>query len=604
MDRRGFLGASAALGLGPSAAFAAASDPYAAIFDAVLRRSPESATTAGLDRGARAALKHRLDDRSRPGRLNYYEAIIEAAPRLRAVGATGPRDAIFRETVLWLADAMRPFRAFGYGGVDGNFYPIPYVVTQVSGAYQFIPDFLDTQHTIETREDAEAYLDRLGALPAALDQETARIESDAAQGVTPPRIIVERTLSQLRTFQSGQRGPGATLVTSLARRAASKGLAGDWAARAQTIVDGPVAAAGARQIAALEAVLPAARTVVGAGSLPQGAAYYSACLHFHTTTALTPEAAHRLGLEQVAVLKGQVKAILDKQGHGAATLGQAFKALATDPRYLFPNDDAGRAALLDYIRGLETAMYGRLPQAFSRLPRTPLEVRRVPPANELGSPGAYSQSGAMDGSRPGAIYFNLRDTANWPRWAIATTAYHEGVPGHHFQGSIANETPDLPALFKTIQFTAHGEGWALYAEQLAGELGAYDNDPLGRLGMLRDSLFRACRIVVDTGMHARGWTREQSIAFLIENAGTTPDDARRETERYISWPGQACAYKIGQLEILRLRASAKAQLGSRFDLKGFHEAVLQYGALPLEVLAKAVDLWVRDAGGAPRPAKA
>jgi uncharacterized protein (DUF885 family) len=595
MDRRSFLAGSAAAGLAPQVAFGAPADPYAPVLEAVLRLSPETATGLGLDQGARSALKHRLDDRSDAHRMSYFDAILAAAPRLRAAPASSPRDDIFRQTVVWLAEAVQPFRGFAYGGVSGYSYPVPYVVSQVTGSYQTIPDFLDTQHTIETREDAQAYLDRLQAFPVALDQETEKARADAGRGAAPPAVIIERALSQLRSFQAGQHGPGAGLVTSLARRTGEKRIAGDWAGRAQALVDGPIAAAAARQVALLESLKPTARAVVGALALPDGEAYYADCLRFHTTTTLTPAAAHALGLEQVSQLTAQLRGLLESRGLGSSGLEQAFKALSTDPANLFPNTDAGRAALLDYIRGLVKDMYARLPAAFSRLPKTPLEVRRVPPAIELGAPSAYSQSGSIDGTRPGGIYFNLRDTANWPRWDIPTTAYHEGVPGHHLQGSIANETPDLPGLFKVLGFAAYAEGWALYAEQLSGELGAYDADPLGRIGMLKDSLFRACRIVVDTGMHAQGWSREQAIAYLIENSGSTPDDARLEIERYISWPGQACAYKIGHLEFLRLREQARMRLGARFDLKGFHDAVLDYGGVPLDVMGRAVDLWVRQA---------
>ena len=594
MDRRAFVAASAAAGLLPRAALATPADPYAPILEAALGLSPETATGLGLDQGPRSALKHRLDDRSEAHRLNYYDAILAAAPGLKATPARGPRDGIFRQTVLWLAQATRPFLGFSYGGIAGYGYPVPYVVSQVSGSYQSIPDFLDTQHTIQTRDDAQAYLDRLSAFAVVLDQETAKARADAGRGAAPPAVILERTLSQLRSFQSGQRGPAAGLVASLVRRTGEKQIAGDWAGRAQALVEGPIAAAIARQIALLEQLQPSARTAVGVLALPDGEAYYARCLRFHTTTGLTPAAAHALGLEQVAQLTARLRGVLDGQGFGQVSLTQAFKTLYSDPAQLFPDTDAGRAALLDDIRALVKDMYGRLPRAFSKIPRTPLDVRRVPPAIELGSPSAYSQPGSIDGTRPGGIYFNLRDTANWPKWAIPTTAYHEGVPGHHLQGSIANELADLPGLFKVLGFSAYEEGWALYAEQLSDELGAYDANPLGRVGMLRDSLFRACRIVVDTGMHAQGWSRERAIAYLIERSGYSPDDARIEVERYISWPGQACAYKIGHLEFVRLREQARMRLGPRFDLKGFHDAVLDYGAVPLEVMAQAVNLWVRQ----------
>ncbi|MDE2356255.1 MAG: DUF885 domain-containing protein, partial [Alphaproteobacteria bacterium] len=403
----------------------------------------------------------------------------------------------------------------------------------------------------------------------------------------------DRAIAQLQDFQKGQHGPQASLVTSLVRRAAARGLAGDWAGRAQALVDGEIAAATARQLALLQSLQTTARAAAGVDALPGGAVYYAACLKFHTTTAHTPDEVHRMGLDEVESVSGRMRYILNAQGLEGLSVGQALAKLSTAPAQLFPDTDAGREAILDDVRARLKDMAGRLPKVFDRLPRTPLEVRRVPPAIELGAPGAYEQSGSVDGSRPAALYFNLHQVGDWPRWTIPTTAYHEGDPGHHFQGALANEASDIPTLFKALQLNAYVEGWALYAEQLADELGVYDADPLGRLGMLQGSLFRAARLVVDTGLHALGWSRDKAIAYLVETAGSTPNDARREVERYCAWPGQACAYKIGQLSFDRLRGDAREQLGTRFDIKGFHDAVLGYGALPLAVMDQAVSDWAQ-----------
>jgi uncharacterized protein (DUF885 family) len=591
--RRDFLAAGVAAAL-PLPAFAqGTAGPYDRILEAYLRESPESATSYGLDKGPHAALKHRLDDRSAAHRFGYFDVLADAGPAVAAAQrrAGSERDKAWLATLAWISGQARGFRRFAYGGVGGYGYPVAYVVSQVSGAYQSVPDFLDTQHTVETAGDAEAYLDRLAAFATVLDQETAHIRADAARGVAPPGFLIDRTVKQLSDLRADPSG----LATSLGRRAAENHIAGDWQARARKLVDGPVAAALDRQIAAFKALRPQAREAAGVHALPDGRAYYAMCLGFHTSTSLTPDAAHDLGLAQVAEISARALAILRQQGRPATNAAAGIRALNDDPDQLFPNTDAGRAQVLDYIRGRVKDMYGRLPRAFDTLPKTPLEVRRVPPAIELGSPGAYSQSGSIDGSRPGGIYFNLHDTANWPRFSIGSTAYHEGVPGHHLQGSLANEAAGVPTLMKVLGFNAYNEGWALYAEQLADELGAYDAEPLGRLGMLQASLFRACRIVVDTGIHWKGWSREKAIAYLIDNAGETPDDARREIERYCAWPGQACGYKIGHLEFLRLRDRAKARMGPRFDLKGFHDAVLLNGAMPLEVLGHVVDAWAKGA---------
>ena len=598
MDRRAFLAASGAAAFAAGVARAdAPSAIYERLLDEMLPLSPEAATSLGLDAGGRAGLKHRLDDRTPAHRLNLYDPVIDALPTLAGLPVGhAPEAAIERDTVAWLAEAMRPFRSFPYGAIGGYAYPVPYAVSQLTGAYQALPDFLVSQHVIATAEDAQAYLDRLAAFPRAVELETGRLRADVGRGGVLPDFIVDRTIAQLRSFQTDQIGPKGGMAASLAHRAAAQGIAGDWGAQAQRIVDGPLAAAIARQLAAVETLRPQARTTAGVGPLPEGEAFYSACLKFHTSTNLTPEQAHELGVEQVKQVSAEARAVLDAQGVTRGTVAQGIKQLWEDPSWRFPNTDEGRAALLDFISGLEADMKARLPSVISHMPKTPLEVRRVPVANELGAPGAYSQSGSLDGSRPGAIYFNLHDTGDWPRWATPTTAYHEGYPGHHLAGSISNETTGIPTLFKVLSFNAYNEGWALYAEQLADELGAYDALPLGRLGRLQGSLFRACRIVVDTGLHARGWSRERAIDYLIENAGETAEDARREVERYCVWPGQACGYKIGHLEFLRLRALAKARLGARFDLKRFHDTVLRHGSLPLTVLGQAVEAWIVQGG--------
>ncbi|MBV8683508.1 MAG: DUF885 family protein, partial [Caulobacteraceae bacterium] len=320
LDRRTFLTATTAMLAADAAHAIVPADTrqlYQAAFDALLQRSPETATAYGFDTGPRAGLKQRLDDRSPDNRLGLYQAIVDAAPGIsRAPSHSGPRDEIFRATALWLAEAVRPFAGFRYGAMSGSTYPVPYVVSQTEGAYQGLPDFLDTQHVIADRADAEAYLDRLAAFGPAMDQQTEKMKLDAAAGAAPPDFLLDRTISQLQSFQTLQHGPGAPLVASLVRRAREKGIAGDWSPRAQQLVDGPIAAAAARQIALLQGLRPGARQAAGVGALPDGAAFYEACLKFHTTTGLTPDAVHRIGLEDAARVSDQAKQILSSHGLG------------------------------------------------------------------------------------------------------------------------------------------------------------------------------------------------------------------------------------------------------------------------------------------------
>ncbi len=597
MDRRQFLMGTSAASLVLATQPVQAKSTFTGLLDRTLQRrldlSPQAASAAGLDEGRDQGRKRRLDDRS--SKIGFYNCYVEAAADPAMKSAHTGSDRLAAATLRWFAETINPFQAMPYGGIGGYDYPIPYVVSQVSGAYRDIPDFLATKHTIATKADAEAYLARLSAFSRTLDVETQRMRDDVGHGCTPPHIILVRTAAQLAAFQAGQNGDQAGLVRSLANR--TSWIPGDFAARAVKLVDGPIAAAIARQATLINQLQAGARQSAGIGDLPGGEAYYAQCLRFHTSTDLTPDAAHALGLEQVAKISDDIRARLAANKSPGQSVAEALTSLGRDPSQAFANDDAGRAALLVFIRNRLDKIRQILPAAFARLPKTPLDVNRVPIAIELGSPGAYAESGSLDGTRPGNIYFNLHDTANWPRFELPTTVFHEGLPGHHLQGSLAKESLTLHPLMKLLWTNAYGEGWALYAEQLAEELGVYDDMPLGPLGRLKHSLFRACRIVVDTGLHSRGWTREAAIAYLVDTCALSQDDARREIERYCSWPGQACGYKIGHLEFLRLRDVAKDRLGAGFDLKAFHEVVLGCGSVPLKVLAEAVDQWLATQKG-------
>lgn len=595
MNRRDLLGAAAAFGVSgvlPRQTIAAAPATTPSVFGHLLEQTlsaaPQIATMFGFDTGAHAGLKHRLDDRRAGNRLNMYGSFLELAPALAAAPMpSDPRARQWLETVRWFAGAVREIAAFEHLTVSSVTYPFPYALTQLTGAYVEVPDLLATQHSIASVADCEAYLDRLSMLPAAIDADTAMSRMQATAGIVPPAVICERTSSQLADL-ANDRGSQSALVRALTARAATAGIHGDWERRATALVDGPVRAALARQQAHISALRSRADASAGIGKRPQGAAMYEIMMRFHLTTSSGAAEVHRIGLEQVAAIQAEAGALMDRLGYPAGPAVARMNALAKDPEQLFPDTDVGREALLAFVREQTEAVKRRLPAAFSRLPRTPLEVRRVPVTIQLGAPLAYSTPGSPDTTRPGVIYFNLATTADWPKWQVPSTAYHEGLPGHHLQGSLVSEAPAIPDILKIVQPNAYNEGWGLYAEQVADELGVYDEAPLGRLGKLQASLFRACRLVVDTGIHAQGWTRERAIAYLIEEGGCAPEMARRETERYMVWPGQACSYKMGYLEIMRQREVARARLGARFSIKAFHDAVLMGGGMPLSVMERLV----------------
>jgi uncharacterized protein (DUF885 family) len=289
--------------------------------------------------------------------------------------------------------------------------------------------------------------------------------------------------------------------------------------------------------------------------------------------------------------------LLRTQGLTSGTVTERVQALSKDPKYLYPNTDAGRQQILDYCNGLLQALQPHLPQYFNILPKAPVEIRRVPPYIEAGAPGGYYNTPALDGSRPGAFYINLRDTGELPRWTLPTLVHHESAPGHHFQLALVLEMPSLPLIRKAGGgFSANTEGWALYAEQLCDEMGLYDDDPLGRLGMLQAAAFRAARCVVDTGLHTKGWSREQAIEYMVENTGDNRNAMTTEVERYCTWPGQATSYKVGQTRWLKIRADARTRLGKKFDIRAFHDAGLTAAPMPMSVLERVMQEWVRSQG--------
>jgi uncharacterized protein (DUF885 family) len=595
IHRRRLIASAAALAALPAARALAQStpSPAAARLNALmddfmqrnLRRSPETATSLGLDTGALAAEKSRLDDRSLAASARDKAENVRRQKALAAIDrqALSGIDAVNYDTIAYVQDIeAEADRQFDYGGSGSG---APYVLSQLNGAYSSVPDFLDTQHSIETASDAEAYLARMSAFAAAMDQEAEQVRHDAGLGVIPPDFILTTTLAQMNDFAATP-ADKATLVSSVARRAAAKGLAGDWAARATKLYEAEVIPALRRQMALLESFQPRAVHEAGVARLPNGEAYYAVSLKAATTTDLTPAEVHKLGLEQVALITARLDEALKTQGLTQGAVWERLRAMFKDPRFLYPDTDAGKARLIADLNVKVRAVQARLPAWFGTLPKAKVEIRRVPPAIEAGASSNY-QSGTLDGSRPGAYYIVLRDTAEDPSFLLPTLTFHESIPGHHLQGSLQREA-NLPLIRKTIWFDAYGEGWALYAEQLAGEMGMYDDDPFGRIGYLHDALLRAARMVMDTGLHSQGWSREQAVRYFTQNQGDPESAAVTEVERYCASPGQACSYMVGKLEWLRLRRVAKDRMGPRFDIRSFHDVGLLPGPTPLKVLDRII----------------
>ncbi|MEX2110583.1 MAG: DUF885 domain-containing protein [Gemmatimonadaceae bacterium] len=558
----------------------------------LIRLTPETATSLGIDTGARAALRSMLTDRSAEGQRRIANQLRSDLARVNAFDVSSlshPTRTSFEVVRSAYGTSLEGF-ALPYGDVAvGGWRNTPYVVIQNVGAYLDIPRFLDTDHRIESAGDAEAYLARLQSYAKQLDGELGRMRAARAQSLVPPAFLIDKAVSQM-TLSAKDAREGGSLVDSLARR--SKSIPGDWAGRARTIVLQEIAPALERQLGELQAQRVVATNDPGIGTRPRGEEYYRWALKASTTTSMSPDEIHDLGQSEVKQLHAQMDPILKEVGLSTGTVGARMTALAKDPRYKFAEGDKGRAEIMAFISERLAWIRSQMPRAFNAVVNPNMEVRRLPPEEEPGAPAAYGGAGSIDGKIPGKFWINLRTTELHSKYSLADLAFHEAIPGHIWQGEYTHE---MPLIRQILSFNAFSEGWALYAEQLADELGAYDADRVGRLGYLQSLAFRACRMVVDTGLHAKGWTREQGVRFFVDVNGSNPLEVASEVDRYCSWPGQACGYKVGHSEINRQREKANAALGAKFDLKAFNDTIVRGGNVPLDVLAKNVDEYVRSA---------
>jgi uncharacterized protein (DUF885 family) len=598
MDRRTFLATSATVALlplteGPVFAAAATSGTddakLNALFDDIfqerVRNSPELASSLGLDKGPNAALKSKLDTRPLPvARSEDLARNRRALARLRAVSpATLSEPAkLNREVIAYQIETST--QAPARWDIDSAQRPYP--IFQQGGAYFETPDFLNTSHTIDNAADAEAYLSRLGQFATTLDNDSAEQRAQAARGFLAPGWSIDLTLGQMRKLRDVPASQS-TMVDSIVRRTKDKSIPGDWQRRSSDIVQNAVYPALDRQMALMEKLRPTTRSGDGAWRLTNGDAIYAEALRQATTTNFTPAEVHQMGLDQVADISSQLDTILRNQGYTQGSVGERLAALNRTPSQLYPDSDAGRADLLAGLNAGVKDMYARLPQDFATVPSAPLEIRRVPPEIQDGASNGYYRRAALDGSRPAIYFINLKDVGDWPKYTLPTLTYHEGVPGHHLQISIAQESKDIPLMRKIGFFSAYSEGWALYAEQLADEMGVYANAPLGRAGFLQSFLFRAARLVVDTGLHSKRWSREQATDYMVATTGFARARSQREVERYCTLIGQACSYKVGHTAWMRARTEAQQALGDRFDIKQFHE-ILREGAMPLSILERRI----------------
>lgn len=552
--------------------------------------SPELLTYLGaIDNTPLDFHSGKLADYTREEEERSIAKLRDARAGLDAYGPEGltGQELLTWKIAAWFFDDLLRQAELRYSG---------YRVNQISGVTVNMPQFLTDTHVIKNEKSVRRYLSRLREFGRVLRETHARVIDDRANGVIPPDFVIEKALVGMNKFIAGG-ADNSPLVTTLGPKLdeledVDEAAAAAFINDATQLVSSEVIPGYKAIIILFESMLPEATHDAGIWRLPNGEAIYAANLRSNTTTQYSPEEIHATGLAEVDRIEGEMLDILDSQGVMGDSFAQRIRVLMDDPAHQFPNTDEGRAEMIAYLEAFDQKVMAIAADYFVTIPPQPLEIVRVPEYSQDSSPGGYYSGPALDGSRPGRFYINQKDTADNPRWTLPTLMIHEGSPGHHFQISTSQLIEGVPLLRRLSPFNAFSEGWALYSERIAKtDMGLYDDDPLGDLGRLQAEMFRAVRLVVDTGMHAKRWSREQAIEYMTAKTGMTNEEVTREIERYVVWPGQATAYKTGQLALLEMRKDTEDALGERFSLKDFHEAVLMNGAMPLDILKETMADW-------------
>ncbi len=579
-------------GVGAPIASLAPDAALEAIAYRMLAHEPGRATGLGVDTGDYAAWRSTFGTPGEAGRSDYGATLKQLVADARAypkAGLTSDQQIGFEVAETAFSKALEGM-ALPYGDVAvGSWRNAPYVVIQNVGGYIDMPRFLGSTQPLKVDGDIGPYLSRLAEVPAILDGERDRIRAARGQGVVPPAFLLDKAIAQMEASIAGANEGYAGPLS-----AAGFDLANTSVPLAERIVASGIVPALRAQLAELKAQRAVAKDNAGVSAQPMGDEYYAWAVGASTTTALTPDEIHRQGLAELEQIHGRMDPILREIGYTQGSVGERMRGLADDPRYQFSEGDPGREEIFAFINDRVSWIKSQMPRAFNQLVDPPLEIRRLPLAEEPGAPGAYGGAGSKDGSIPGRFWINLRTTDLHRKYDLADLTFHESIPGHVWEGEFSNR---LPLIRSILAFNAFSEGWALYAEQLADELGAYDEFKVGRLGYLQSLAFRACRLVVDTGLHSKRWTREQGRQFFVERNGSKPEEVASEVDRYCSWPGQACGYKIGHSEIVRQRTRAQTELGAAYDFKAFNTAVVLGGNAPLSVVGNTVSRYIASAKG-------
>lgn len=596
----GSLSAAILAACSPSAV---SSDPVLAAFmqrfsQSEMARSPEEADALGLSVEAFGRrYQPLLDDRSMAVAERTRATRLDLLYELERVdrGALTRDSQRTYDTALELLRDTTAIEAHGHG-VNGLGWASPYLITFADGAFTDLVKFMTLHAPVRSRADAEDWLTRLDHMDEALRDERRRFEVDIASGVIPPRSIVQRTLDKARQLAPDIAREHPLVLYFIEQLAQIPDIPEDDIAklvkRATDQVGGPLKSEYTELVKLLEGLLAKAPSEPGVWQLKDGEAYYRDALKLYTTTDMSPKQLHDAGLKLVDQINAQIEPILVETGQVEGSIGGRLRTLATDPAYLFPDTPEGRVTLLDSLRERVTWAETAMSRMINTGPQGDVEVREAPRISQDTAPGAYYKAVPLDGSRPATYNINLRSTLDFPTWTLPTLSFHEAAPGHHIQAGLARERTNQPLVNYLISQPAFSEGWALYAEDLADELGAYKDDKMGRLGYLQSMLFRAARLVADTGVNSQKWTRAETVAYLQTTTGLGPQEIESEVDRYAIWPGQACAYMTGRETIRRLRTGAQQQLRASFDIKAFHQAILAPGPRPLPVLEADIADWI------------
>jgi uncharacterized protein (DUF885 family) len=585
----------------PAALAESADDAFDRALDDLTRaffyHHPELATTYGVPETVVPRTAHRLMSRSLEGEAARRGEIGGTLERLKAMDPatlSGNRPRVHATVTTLMEGALGPVRVVDFGTtIDGfGFWYLPYTINQLSGPTVAIPNFLNNQQPVTNTEEAEAYLVRLAAVKGALDGALENVRDAVSKGAIPPDFVVEKSLAVVESFIAAPATENA-LYVSFIERLDAEGVesAPEFAEQALAIVDEQVIPAYQAIADYLGEIRGSAPHDAGIWRVPNGEALYEAMVRHMTDSHRSADEVHQTGLDEVARISAAMDAILSAEGYTEGTVGERMQQLGAEERFLYPNNAEGREALLADARAQVAGIKEVMPAWFRKQSQYPVEVRPVPEFSQDSAPTGYYNPPARDGSRPGIYWLNVRDTAMHPKFALPTLSYHEAIPGHHTHFATTIEQ-DIPPIVQAIWSNTAGEGWALYAEQLAGEMGMYEGDPYGDLGRLQAELHRAVRLVVDTGMHAKKWSREQAIEYVIDVEGVEESTAVSEVERYAVWPGQALGYKLGMLKILELRAEAQERLGDKFDIREFNDTVLQVASTPLPYIEATVREWI------------